>query len=158
MNEPKRRTWRELLNDLGDELRSAVILALVVGFVLQNAGSATSVRDDAFQLINRADYAARTGWDPLTNWSISRRATFNQNLDALAFDLKDRIADDIHHCIKELVGVAKFAPSETVTDAIVRMSRYDSRVLKLRKAVETWQNWETFAFGLHQPDMEGCSS
>ncbi len=157
MSKANRRTWRELLEDLGREFRSAVILALVVGFVLQNAGAATSVRDNAFQLINRADYAARTGWDPQTNWSDSRRATFNQNLDALAFDLQDRIADDIHHCIQKLVEVAKYAPAETVTDATVRRGRPDARVLKLREAVETWQTWETFAFGLRQPEMENCS-
>lgn len=157
MTKAKERTWREFLEDLGREIRSAVILALVVGFVLQNADSATSVRDDAFQLINRADFAARTGWDPLTNWSESRRATFNQNLDALAFDLQDRIADDIHHCIQKLVEVAKYAPAETVMDTTVRRERLDGRVLKLRKAVETWQTWETFAFGLHQPKIEDCS-
>ena len=156
MTKANKRTWRELLEDLGREFRSAVILALVVGFVLQNADSATSVRDDAFQLINRADYAARTGWDPLTNWSESRRATFNQNLDALAFDLQDRIADDIHHCIQRLVEVAKYAPAETVIDATVRRDRLDGRVLKLREAVENWQTWETFAFGLYQPENEDC--
>mgnify|MGYP001801465190 CR=1 FL=1 len=127
MTKAKERTWREFLEDLGREIRSAVILALVVGFVLQNADSATSVRDDAFQLINRADFAARTGWDPLTNWSESRRATFNQSLDALAFDLQDRIADDNHHCIQKLEEVAKYAPTETVLDTTVRRERLVGR-------------------------------
>jgi len=157
MNDVNKRTWRHLLEDLVREFRSAVILALAVGFVLQNAGSAASVRDDAFQLINRADFAARTGWDPLTNWSESRRATFNQNLDTLAFDLQDRIDDDIHHCIQKLVEVAKYAPTETVTDVTVRRDRLDDRVLKLREAVETWRKWETFAFGIHQPEIKDCS-